>query len=160
MPTDINTVTISTPSDREVVITRIFDAPRRLVFEALTKPELIRRWSSPEGWTMEVCEVDLKPGGEFHFVSKKPSGKLVGQRGVYREVVPHQRLVNTEWWEDWNPGECLVTTELTDVTGRTVLTSTTLFPSQEVRDTILKSGLNDNVSQLYGQLAAVLMTLR
>lgn len=156
MPTDTNTVTIATPSDREVVITRTFAAPPRLVFDALTRPELIRRWSSPDGWTMEVCEVDLKPGGEFHFVSKKPSGKLVGQRGVYREVVPHSRLVNTEWWEDWNPGECLVTTELSGVGDTTILTATTLFPSQEVRDTILKSGLNDNVSQLYSKLAAVL----
>jgi uncharacterized protein YndB with AHSA1/START domain len=152
--------TISMPSEREVMLTRQFEAPRALVFRALTEPDLLLRWYGQSGWQLVVCEVALQVGGEFHFVSQRPNGKRVGQRGVYREIVAPERLVHTEWWEDWNPGECLVTVELAERARRTVLTSTTLFPSREVRDTILESGLKRSVDELYGRLSELLPGLK
>jgi uncharacterized protein YndB with AHSA1/START domain len=149
-------VTLTTPTDRELVLTRVFDAPSRLVFEALTRPELLKRWYGPAGWSLELCEIDLQVGGRWRFVIRKPDGKAVGQRGVYREVVPAERIVNTEAWEDWDAGEMLVTTVLVERDGRTTFTSTTLFPSREVRDTLLESGMADHADELYDQLARLL----
>ena len=159
MKTD-STLTITTPTDRDVVLTRVFDAPANLVFDALTNPELLKRWSGPNGWTMDVCEVDLKVGGAWRFVMRRPDGKAIGQRGVYREIVPGKRLVNTERWEDWDPGETLVTTTLTERGGKTTFTSTIRFPSQEVRDTVLKSGLEHGAAECYEKLAQVVSSMR
>jgi uncharacterized protein YndB with AHSA1/START domain len=147
---------ITTPSEREVVLTREFDAPRQRVFDALTRPELLRRWYAPAGWSMEVCEVDLRVGGAFSFVSRRADGKQVGQRGEYLELAPPERIVHSERWPDWEVGDCRVTTVLVERDGRTTLTSTILFPSREVRDTILESGLRRSAGGLYDQLAAVL----
>jgi uncharacterized protein YndB with AHSA1/START domain len=152
-------VRITTPTERETMLTRVFDAPRNLVFDALTKADLLKRWYGLPGWSMVVCEVDFRVGGAFRFVSRRENGKDVGQRGVYREIVPPERIVNTEWWEDWNPGECLVTTVLIEQGGKTTLTSTTLYPSQGVRDTILNSGLKPGASALYDKLAELLASL-
>ena len=154
-----DTLQIATPTEREVVLTRAFDAPRRLVFDALTRPELLKRWYGPRGWEMVVCEIDLKPGGAFRFVSRRADGKDVAQRGVYREIVPPERLVNTEWWEDWNPGEVLVTTRLVEQDNRTTLTTSMLYPSKEVRDTILNSGLKHGAAELYDKLDEYLSSL-
>src|SRR5688572_26532739 len=129
-----NSVTITTPTDREVVLTRTFDAEPGLVFNALTTPELIMLWSCPEGWTFDKCEVDLTVGGKWRFQMRQPSGKVIGQLGVYKEIVPGAKIVNTESWEDWDAGETLVSTELVGDGGKTTFTSTILFPSQEVRD--------------------------
>jgi len=149
------TVTITTPSDREAVVTRVFDAPRRLVFDALTKPELIKRWYGPPD-SIEVCESDPRPGGAWRFVTRM-RGKLITQYGVYREVDAPNRFVRTERWEDWDPGETVVTTELTEQNGRTTLTSSMVFPSQEVRDVVLKGGLTPKgTSQFYERLDALL----
>ena len=149
-------VTLTTPNDRELVLTRVFDAPRELVFEALTTPALLKRWYGPAGWTLEVCEIDLRVGGAWRYVTRKPDGKAVGQRGVYREIVPGERLVHTESWEDWDAGEMLVTTVLTEQDGRTTFTSTTRVPSQEVRDTLIQSGMADQAGAVYDQLAQLL----
>ena len=155
--TNRETVEISTPSEREVVMTRVFDAPRRLVFDALTRPELLKRWYGPPGWSLVRCEIDLRVGGAFHFVSRRPGGKKdVGQRGVYREIAPPEHLVNTEYWDDWDAGDCLVTTALSEHDGKTTLTSIVLFPSQEVRDTVLNSGLKQGAAEEYDKLAALL----
>ena len=137
------TLQIATPTEREVVMTRVFDAPRQLVFDALTRTDLLRRWYGMPGWSLVVCEIDFRVGGGFHFVSRREGGKDVGQRGVYREIARPGRIVNTEWWDDWDAGECLVTTVLTEEGGQTVYTCTVLYPSQEVRDTVLKSGLKN-----------------
>lgn len=147
---------ITTPSEREVLVRRSFAAPRELVFRALTEPALLKRWYGPSGWQLVVCEIDLRVGGEFHFVSERPSGKKVGQRGVYRELSPPARIVHTEWWEDWNPGECLATYELDEQAGHTTLTTTTLFPSREVRDIVLQNGMQTNTDQLYARLDQLL----
>ncbi|MEW6734391.1 MAG: SRPBCC family protein [Acidobacteriota bacterium] len=147
---------ITTPTDREVMLTRVFDAPCQLVFNALTKPELLKRWYGPSGWTMVVCEIDLRVGGKWRFVSCRPDGKTIGQHGVYREIVLSERLVNTESWEDWDAGETLVTTVLAEQDGKTIFTATMLFPSQEVRDTVLKSGLEHGAVEIYNKLAELL----
>ena len=141
------------------MLTRVLDAAPGLVFDALTRPELLKLWYGPSGWSFDVCEIDLKVGGRWHFVSRRPDGKKIGQLGVYREIVPGERLVNTESWEDWDAGETLVTTVLTGHDGKTTLTSTILFPSQEVRDTVLKSGLEHGAKETYDKLAAVLATV-
>ena len=140
-------------------MTRVFNAPRHLVFDALTKPELIRRWYGPAGWSMVVCEIDLRVDGAWRFVSRRPDGKQIGQRGVYREIVAPERLVNTESWEDWNPGELLVTTILVEHAGTTTLTMTSLFPSQEVRDMLIKSGMTSGAAETYDRLAACLASM-
>jgi uncharacterized protein YndB with AHSA1/START domain len=140
------------------VLTRVFDAPRDLVFEAFTRPELLKRWYLPPGWSFETCEIDLRPGGRWRYVTRKPDGKPVGQKGVYQEVVPGLRIVNTESWEDWDAGETLVTTVFAEQDGRTVFTSTILFPSREVRDTLLESGMADEAGTVYDQLARLLAT--
>jgi uncharacterized protein YndB with AHSA1/START domain len=150
---------VTTPSDREIAMTRVFDAPRNLVFDALTKPELLQRWYGPRGWSLVVCEIDLRVGGAWRFVTRRPDGKEVGQRGVYREIVRPERLVNTESWEDWNPGEVLVTAVLVEQGGQTTLTNTLLFPSQEVRDALVKSGMTNGAAETYDKLADYLASM-
>lgn len=150
------TLKITTPSDREIVMTRIFDARRQLVFDALTKPELVRQWYGPRGWTMTVCEIDLRVGGKWRYVSHREDGKDIGQFGVYREVAAPERIVNTELWEDWQGVETVVTTVLDEREGKTTLTATILFPTQEVRDILLKSGVEDGASATYDKLAEFL----
>ena len=153
--TDNITVTIETPAVREVVVTRVFEAPRRLVFDAMTKPELIKRWYGPPG-AIEVCESDARPGGAWRFVSKVRN-KLVTQFGVYREVTAPSRFVRTERWEDWDPGETLVTLELTEAAGKTTMIQRMVFPTQEVRDVVLKGGLTPKgTSEFYDRLDALL----
>ena len=151
---------VTMPSEREIMMTRVFDAPRRLVFDALTKPELLKRWLlGPPGWSMVVCEIDLRVGGTYRYVWRNTKGTDMGMGGVYREIVPPERLVNTESWEDWNPGEVLVTAVLVEQGGKTTLTSTLLFPSQEVRDTLLKSGMTNGAAETYDRLAEYLASI-
>lgn len=156
--TDNITVTITTPSDREAVVTREFHAPAGLVFDALTKPDLIKRWYGPEG-AIELCESDARPGGAWRFVSTM-RGKQIVQYGVYTEVDAPRRFVRTERWEDWDPGETLVTVELAERNGTTIMTQRLLFPSQEARDVVLKGGLTPKgTSAFYERLDALLGTL-
>ena len=150
------TLTITTPSEREVLITRVFDSSANLVFDALTKPEWLKRWYGPAGWTMVVCEIDLRVGGKWRFVSRQPAGKEIGQFGIYQEIQKPTRIVNTENWEDWDAGETLVTTVLTEHDGKTTFECTILFPSQEVRDVVVKSGLEHGAVESYNKLAEVL----
>src|SRR5258707_10391544 len=134
------TLKVATPSDREVVMTRVFDAPRRLVFDAFTKPELLKRWFGPRGWSLVVCEVDLRVGGGFRFVMRGPDGRDMGMRGVYREIVAPERSVHMESFDDY-PGESQVTGVFTEQGGKTTLTVTVLYESQVVRDAVIKSGM-------------------
>lgn len=150
------TVRVTMPTARELVLTRTFEAPRHLVFDALTRPELLVRWYGPASWPLVICEIDLRVGGAFRFVWQRTGGKDVGQRGVYREVDAPARLVHTESWEDWNPGEVLVTVTLDEQDERTTLTSTVRFPSQEVRDMLVASGMTDHAGESYDRLAALL----
>src|ERR1700738_5300868 len=92
---------VSTPSDREIAMTRVFDAPRRLVFDAYTKPELLKRWLGVVGgWALDVCEVDLRVGGKYRWVWRGANGQEMGMGGVYREIVPGERIVSTELFDD------------------------------------------------------------
>ena len=151
---------ITTPSAREVVMTRTFDAPRALVFEALTTPAVLARWLQAPGRSMEVCEIDLRPGGAYRMIWRGPGRKDVGTHGVYRQVVAPERIVQTEEWLDWDAGETVVTTVLIEEQGRTMLTATSLFPSQAVRDSVLKSGMEPNATETYHRLASVLAELQ
>lgn len=150
---------ITTPSDREILMTRDFHAPRTLVFDTLTKPELLRRWYGPEGWTLTVCEIDLRPGGAWRFVSRQPDGRETAQFGTYREIDAPERIVQTEFWEDWNPGEVLVTTVLTEADGRTTLAATSLYPSKDVRDKLIAYGMNEHAGAEYDKLEKLLKAL-
>lgn len=132
---NIGTLKVGTQGTHEIVITRDFDAPRSSVFDAWTKPEVLRHWFGPRGWSLVVCEVDLKVDGAWRFVVRRANGTEIGMSGVYREIVPPERFVHTQTFdlEDF-PGELLVTTHLVEDRGRTTLTSTVLYPSQELRD--------------------------
>jgi uncharacterized protein YndB with AHSA1/START domain len=151
------TLEVTTPTDREIVLTRVFDAPRRLVFDAFTKPDLLKRWFGPRGWSLVVCEVDFKVGGTFRFVLRGPDGKEMGMRGVYREIVAPERSVHTESFDDY-PGESQVTTVLVEQSGRTTLTATVLYPSQEIRDIVIKSGMEHGAAESYDKLADLLVS--
>lgn len=153
--TDNITVTITTPSDREAVITRDFAAASTLVFDALTKPELIARWYGPPG-SIEVCESDARPGGAWRFVSTVRGRKVV-QFGVYTEVNAPHRFVRTERWEDWDPGETLVVVDLAERNGTTTMTQRLVFPSQDVRDVVMRGGLTPKgTSEFYDRLEVLL----
>jgi uncharacterized protein YndB with AHSA1/START domain len=152
-------LTVTMPSDTEIAIARVFDAPRRVVFEAWTNPKHLPRWLlGPDGWTMPVCEIDLRPGGAWHFVWSRANGTEMGMHGVYREIVPPERLVATEsWGGDWP--ETLTTLVLSEENGKTTITQTILYPSKEARDAALKTGMNDGVSRSFDRLEEYLHTV-
>jgi uncharacterized protein YndB with AHSA1/START domain len=151
---------VTTPTDREILITRVFDAPRNLVFEAMAKPELLQRWLlGPPGWSMEVCENDLRVGGTFRHVWRRLDGQEMAMHGVYREVVPPERVVRTESFEfgcDAQAGEQVGTLVLTEQGEKTLLTLTVLYPSKEARDGAISSGMERGVAASYDRLAGVL----
>src|SRR6185503_3862502 len=134
--TNSGTMTVTTPSDREVQAIRLFNAPRELVFKALTTPDLLMRWMhGPNGWTLAVCEVDLRVGGAFRYVWRKANGREMGMGGIFREIVPPARIVHAEQFdEDWTGGETVVTTTLTEHAATTTLTVTVLYVSKAARD--------------------------
>ncbi len=154
-----NATTLTTPSDREIVITRVLAAPRRLVWEAWTSPEHLPRWMlGPEGWSMPVCEADLRPGGAWHFVWRHADGSEMAMRGVYREVVPPERLVSTEsWGGDWP--ETVNTLTLTEEGGTTTVTQRVLYPSKEARDAALRTGMKEGMNLSFNRLEALLRTM-
>lgn len=159
--TETGTLQITTPSEREIVMSRVFDAPRNLVFEAWTKPELLERWLGVRGgWSMVVCEVDLRVGGAYRFVWRGPDGAEMGMGGVYREIVAPERLVATESFDDpWYPGEALDTTVLVEEGGKTTATTTVLYESEEIRDAVLESGMARGVAESYDTLAEYLASI-
>ena len=164
-----NTLKITTPTDREIVITREFKAPRRLVWEALTKPELIRRWLFlPPGWSMTECTEDIRVGGKFRWAWSGPDGKeAMAMHGTYREVTPPKpdgsggRLARTETFEFGcvpQAGEQNSTLLLTerDGGGRTVVTITVVYPSKQARDGALASGMERGMSVGYDNMERLL----
>ena len=152
--------TFTTPSDREIVMTHVVDAPRALVFEAHTSAEHVPNWMlGPSGWTMPVCEIDLRPGGAWRFVWRREDGSEMEMTGEYREIEPPARLVNTERWWDGDWPETLNTLTFDEEDGRTTITSTVLYPSQEARDRALGTGMNDGWSAGYARLDEYLAAL-
>lgn len=156
--TNTGALKVTTPSDREIAMTRTFDAPRKLVFDAWTKPELLKRWLGVfGGWSMEVCEVDLKVGGKYRYVWRGADGSQMGMGGVYREVVPGERLVATEKFDDpWYEGEAVDTTVFVEQGGKTTVTTTVRYASRQVRDAVLKSPMESGVAKSYDALDEVL----
>jgi uncharacterized protein YndB with AHSA1/START domain len=152
---------VTTPSDREIAVTRTFNAPRRLVFEAHTKPELLKRWLGVfGGWSLDVCEIDLRPRGAYRYVWRRPDGAEMGVRGVYREVVPPEKLVTTEKFDDSAyDGEATGTTTFVERDGQTVLTLTLRYPSKKARDAVLRSPMKRGLATGYDMLAELLSTL-
>jgi len=152
---NVGNLKITTVGDRELAMTRVFDAPRNLIFEAFTKPELVRRWLlGPDGWSMPVCEIELKVGGAYRYVWRRDTdGTEMGMGGVYREIVPNQKLVTTEKFDQaWYPGEAVGTIVLAEQAGKTTLTQTVLYQSREARDGVLKSGMETGVARSYDRL--------
>ena len=149
---------ITTPSDRDVAMTRVFDAPRRLVFDAFTKPELIKRWLGVRaGWTMPVCEVDLRVGGAYRYVWRGAKGQDMGMGGVFREIVAPERIVATEKFdESWYPGEAVDTTVFVEQGGKTTVTTTVRYESKDARDAVLKTPMATGVAESYDKLAELL----
>lgn len=163
---------ITAAAEREIVITRDFDAPRALVFDAFTKPELIRRWLlGAPGWEMVVCDVDLRVGGSYRWVWRREKaaaegsecGETVemGMGGVYREIVPPERLVSTEKFDQsWYPGEAVGTIVLAERDGKTTLTQTMLYESRAARDAVLASPMEEGVAASYDWLEELLASQR
>ena len=149
------TLAVATPGQCEIVLTRVFNAPRKVVFDAFTKPELLKRWFGPRGWSLVVCEVDFRVGGGFRFVLRSPDGHQMGMRGTYCEIDAPYRSVHTEAFDDL-PGESEVTTLLVERDGKTTLTATIVYASQEVRDAVLKSGMEHGAAESYDKLAELL----
>jgi uncharacterized protein YndB with AHSA1/START domain len=133
----------------------VFDAPRQMVYDSFSKPELLKRWFGPHGWSLAVCEVDHQVGGGFRFVLEGPNGQRMGMRGVYREVEPPKRSVHVESYDDY-PGESIVTSVLTEEMGRTTLNATITYPSSEIRDMVAKSGMEHGAAESYDKLADML----
>ena len=152
---------VTTPSDREIMMARTFDAPRHLVWEAMTKPEFIKRWLYlPDGWSMVSCEHDVRVGGTFRWACAGPDGNTaMVMHGVHRDVVVPERIVRTETFEFGCPsqsGEQLVTMILSDMGNRTKVAFTAVYPSTEARDGALASGMEHGVSVGYDQLDELL----
>ena len=147
--------------EREIVITRSFDAPRRLVFEALTRPELLKQWLGVfGGWSLAVCEVDLRVGGAYRYEWHGPDGATMGMRGTFREISPPERIVNTEKFDEaWYPGEAVGTAVLTEKDGRTMLTTTVRYESRQIRDGVLASPMEQGMAAGYRTLDGVLESL-
>ena len=150
---------VTQSGDREIVITREFKAPRSLVWDAHTKPELVRRWLlGPSGWTMPVCEIDLRVGGRYRYVWKNEDGRSMGLGGVFREVQRPERLAHTESFdEDWTGGETLVTQVFGESAGVTTLSMTIAYSSSEARAGVLKSGMTTGMEAGYERLEQMLV---
>jgi uncharacterized protein YndB with AHSA1/START domain len=157
-----DTLQVTTPTDREIVMTRVFDAPRDLVFEAWTKPEHVRHWWGLRSSTMVLCEADVRPGGSWRYVTTAQDGAEVPFTGVYQEVTPPERLVYTEIYdvEPFNSGDPAVNTvTFTEQEGRTLTTTTTVYPTKEVRDFVLGTGMEHGAAESYDRLAELLQRL-
>ena len=150
---------ITTPSDREVVVTRSFDAPRTLVFDCYTKPELVRRWLvGPPGWSMPTCEIDLRVGGRYRYVLRGPNGEEMGLGGIYREITRPELIAASERFdEDWTGGETETSTRFTEADGRTTTTLTVVYANKEARDGALATGMTDGMEMSYRQLDELLV---
>ncbi len=139
-----------------LVLTRTFAAPPALVFAALTRPDLLRRWHGAHGWRLTECEVDLRAGGAWRFVSLGPDGAEMAMSGVFHEVVPPVRIVQTEVHRGWTDGAALVTTELAETGGRTAMTVTVEYSSPEVREQALRSPMRRGAGEAYDRLETLL----
>jgi uncharacterized protein YndB with AHSA1/START domain len=152
---------VTTPSDHEIRMTRLFNAPRHLVFEAMTKPEHVTQWWGRlgEGYSVPVCEIDLRVGGRWRFVNRHPRGEAAFN-GEYREVTPPSRLVFTEIFEEFPDTVSVVTTEFVDEGGKTRMSATVRYPSSAVRDMVLATGMSTGAGISYDRLEDLVASLQ
>lgn len=152
---------VTTPSEEEIRLTRLFDAPRQLVFEAMTKPEHVKQWWGRlgEGYSVPVCEIDLRVGGKWRFVNRHPKGE-VAFYGEYREINPPSRLVFTEIFEQFPDSVSVVTADFTDEGDKTRFTATVRYPSMEVRDMVVASGMARGAGISYDRLEDLVAALQ
>ena len=155
------TLKITTPSDTEIAMTRTFDAPRHLVWKAITTPELVKRWLGRlDKWDWAVCEMDVRVGGKYRFVWRGPGGAEMGMGGVYKEVTPPTRLVASEKFDEaWYEGDGESRYELTEKDGKTTLALIARYASKQARDGVLQSPATSGVEAGFDMLAEVLATL-
>ena len=148
-----DTFQVTTPTDTEIRMTRLFDAPRALVFEAMSRPEHVKRWWGclGDGYSVPVCEIDLRVGGTWRFVNKHPGGEAAFH-GEYVEIDPPRKLVFTEIFEDYPDVVTTVTSVLTEEGGKTRLTATVRYPSKEVRDMVKSTGMEHGAGISYDRL--------
>lgn len=149
---------VTLPSDCEIRLTRRFAAPRQLVFDANTQPEMLKRWLfGPDGWSMALCEVDLRVGGRYRYVWRHQDGREFGTGGRFLEIVVPEKIVSTERFEgDLDHGEAVNTQEFTEKAGKTTLILTMRFPSKAARDGAIKSGMNEGIELGYARLDKIL----
>jgi uncharacterized protein YndB with AHSA1/START domain len=154
-------LSITTPTDREIVLTRTFSAPRALVWDAVTKVEHVRRWYGCAITTMATCEIDLRVGGSYRYTLRGEDGVDHTMTGVYREIVKPERIVHTERYETagFTSPDALVTMTLTEQGGRTRLQSVILHPNKDSRDGHLNSGMEHGARETFDRLEALLATL-
>jgi uncharacterized protein YndB with AHSA1/START domain len=160
MPGDVEARTqFATPTDTTVTITRVLHAPRRLVYEAWTNPEHLPKWLlGPPGWTMPVCEIDLRVGGRWHYVWRNAGGTEMDMTGVFREVKAPERLVCTErWGPEWP--ETVNTVTFTESAGRTTVVISILYPGKAARDAAMQTGMKDGMDMTCTRLEELLATL-
>ena len=152
---------VTTPSDEEIRLTRLFNAPRQLVFETMSRPEHVRRWWGclGEGYSVPVCEIDLRVGGRWRFVNRHPKGEAAFH-GEYLEIDPPGRLVFTEIFEEYPDSPSVVTTELLEEDGRTRLIATVRYPSRMVRDIVLGTGMAKGAGISYDRLEDLVAELQ
>ncbi len=151
-----NPMSITLPSDREIVMTRVFDAPRERVFKAMTDPALIPQWWGQHGSTILVDKMEVKAGGAWRYVERAANGEEYAFRGTFREVTPPERLVYTFEWEGM-PGHVLVeTVTLEEIDGKTHVTDSSIFHTAEERDGMLQSGMEEGARASWDRLAALL----
>jgi len=148
------------PSEREILITRSFHAPARIVFEAMTQPEYVRQWWAPKSrGQMLLCQIDFRVGGAWRYVMRTNAGMEVGFSGKFLEIQATERVVQTEIFDPFPDLGAVVTVQLAEHDGSTTLTSRCLYPSKEVRDQVIATGMEDGMRESYRQLSAVISNL-
>jgi uncharacterized protein YndB with AHSA1/START domain len=155
------TLSVTTPSDREIVLTRTFNAPRKLVWDAVTRPEHVQRWYGCSALTFATCEIDLRVGGSYRYTMRTSDGVEHTMTGVYREIAAPERIVHTERYETtgFTSPDALVTMTLTEQGGRTKLQSVILHADKESRDGHLNSGMENGARETFDRLEALLATM-
>lgn len=153
-------MTVTLPSEREIRLQRAFNAPRALVFEAATKPEHVSQWWGPRGTSLSLCEIDLRVGGKWRFVIAGPNGDDVDFYGVYREIDAPERIVHTEIFAPYPDTEAIVTVTFDEEEGVTTITSTSLYPTEEIRDMVVASGMEGGARETYERLAELLERMK
>lgn len=160
--TQTGSLKVTLPSDREILFTRVFNAPRHLVYAAHTQPDLVKRWLyGPEGWSMAICEINLHVGGSYRYLWRHVNGSEMGMSGVYLDLIPDEKIVATEVFDQpWYPGQAVDTTTLVEVDGRTTLTTAVRYESKEIRDAVLKSPMEQGMALGFDRLEQVLAAMK